>query len=253
MYFGVKKRILSNALMISALISFGSGILSTLVRFAVRKSGSFSADMLNSFLWKLQLAFSVIQVGFTTAVFIYYWRRVRHYMAVIPAEERRVMGMLQEEYLGSDISALDAEDVSKLLEIWGVILIGAQVVYQISSTLYRRFIEQISVLMRTGFDGYNLYMSIYNSTHGFKYLGMMIAIILGITITGIFLSDRYLKACGVVLSCLFLFVFAVINSNTFSFFGMSIGVVWTSVLFHIVDMAGIILLALYLRKRYPGV
>ena len=32
-----------------------------------------------------------------------------------------------------------------------------------------------------------------------------------------------------------------------------IGIVWTSVIFHFVETAGLLLLALYLRERYNGV
>ena len=37
------------------------------------------------------------------------------------------------------------------------------------------------------------YAFLYNLTHGFKYQGMLIALLLGIVVTAIFLSDRSLK------------------------------------------------------------
>lgn len=253
MFLGAKKRILSDALLYSSIISFAAGILTALVRLVVGRVPSLSSDMLNDMVWNLQSGISVVQIVLTFLIFIFHWRLLRHYIETVPAEERRQMGLLQEEFLGRDIPSLTAEDVNKLLEIWGVILVGSEIVYQVTSSLYREFIEQISVFSLSGPAGYGIYLNIYTKTHGFKYLGMMIAIILGIMITGIFLNDRYLKGCGIVLSALFLLLFAVINRFTFTIFGRNVGIVWTSVLFHAVDMAGLILLAIYLRRRYRGV
>ena len=253
MFLGAKKRILSDALLYSSIISFGAGVLTALVRFILGRVPSLASDMLNDMVWNVQSVISVVQIILTFIVFIFYWKRLKHFIETVPAEDRRQMGILQEEFFGKDIPALTAEDVNKLLEIWGVILVGSEIVYQVTSSLYREFIEQLSVFSLTGPEGYGIYLNIYTKTHGFKYLGMMIAIILGIIITGIFLNDRYLKVSGAVLSVLFLLVFAVINRFTFTIFGRNVGIVWTSVLFHAVDMAGLILLAVYLRRRYRGV
>ena len=253
MFLGAKKRILSDALLYSSIISFVAGVLTALVRVVAGRVPSLASDMLNDMVWNAQSVISVFQIVLTFLVFIYYWRLLRHYIETVPAEERRQMGLLQEEYLGKDIPSLTAEDVNKLLEIWGVILVSSEIIYQVTSTIYRDFIGQISLFSLSGPEGYGIYLNIYNRTHGFKYLGMMVAIILGITITGIFLSDRYLKGCGIALSALFLLLSAIINRNTVSILGWNVDIVWTSVLFHAVDMAGLILLAIYLRKRYRGV
>ena len=253
MFLGAKKRILSDALLYSSIISFVAGVLSALVRIVLGRVPSLASDMLNDVVWNVQSGISFVQIVLTFLVFVFFWRLLRHYIETVPAEERRQMGLLQEEFLGKDIPSLSAEDVNKLLEIWGVILVGSEIVYQVTSSLYREFIRQISVFSLSGPEGFGIYLNIYTKTHGFKYLGMMVAIVLGITITGIFLNDRYLKGCGVVLSTLFLLLFAVINRFTFTIFGRNVGIVWTSVLFHAVDMAGLILLAVYLRRRYRGV
>ena len=37
------------------------------------------------------------------------------------------------------------------------------------------------------------FVAIYNNTHGFKYIGLLIALLIGVLMTGIFLNDRLLK------------------------------------------------------------
>ncbi len=101
--------------------------------------------------------------------------------------------------------------------------------------------------------GWTSYVTIYNNTHGFKYMGMLLAILIGVIMTGIFLKDKLLK--GVTLACtaLFLITFSLFQMQTIEFFGKSIGIAWTSVIFHFVETMGLIALALYLRYRYHGV
>ncbi len=249
MFLGAKKHILSNVLLISALISIAAGLLSLLSRLLI-KVPMFDPVMTNGTIWFISGALSVLQIILTAVVFIHHWKMIVRLINLVPEEERKQMGQLQEEYLGKRLPSLTAEEVKKLLEIWGVILIGAQSVYQISSGLYRRFIEELSLVMMGNITAFTM---IYNSTHGFKYLGMMIAIILGILITAIFLNDRTLKISSLILSLGFLVLFGMMGMQTLTVFGHYIGIVWTSILFHLVDMVGLILLAFYLRRRYSGV
>ena len=115
------------------------------------------------------------------------------------------MGRLQEEVFGTKLSALSADAIRRLLQIWAVILIGVEIVYDVTSTLYREFMLQLfSMELLTGGIFSGGFAVLYNSTHGFKYLGMLIAILLGIMMTGIFLNDRPLKAVAGILTLLFL-------------------------------------------------
>lgn len=250
MFLNRNKRILSNALLMSALISLLCGGLNLLLRFLLRNFMSFSPDMLDHRIWIATGFVSVIQICLTLGIFIYYRLKLRYYITLIPEEERHEIGILQEEYLGKGISTLRAEDVKRLLDIWAVILVGAEIVYRISSQIYRMIIAKISAAMRFDPIGFS---SVYSISHSFKYLGMMIAIILGVAITSIFLNDKYLNIACLVLSVSFLLISAAVEMQTISFLGRSIGIIWSSVFFHTVDIAGLLALAFYLRKRYVGV
>ena len=96
-------------------------------------------------------------------------------------------------------------------------------------------------------------MSIYNLTHGFKYQGMLIALLLGAMMTGIFLDDRALKITSIVIACLFMLSIAGPEMFTLSLMGRRYGIVWSSVIFNLMETVGLFALALYLRWRYNGV
>ena len=117
MFLGAKKRILSDALLYSSIISFVAGVLSALVRIVLGRVPSLASDMLNDVVWNVQSGISFVQIVLTFLVFVFFWRLLRHYIETVPAEERRQMGLLQEEFLGKDIPSLSAEDVNKVLPI----------------------------------------------------------------------------------------------------------------------------------------
>ena len=175
-------------------------------------------------------------------------------MGIVEEDDREEMGRLQEEVFGEKLSSLSAQEVSKLLQIWAVIFIGAQIVYEVSSSLYRGFVNDLFDLLSVAvFQDASALLSIYNNTHGFKYLAMVISILIGVMMTGIFLDDRFLKGVAVGTAFLFLVCFALLQIHTVSVLGRSIGIVWTSVIFHFLETAGLVCFSLYLRGKYQGV
>ena len=211
-------------------------------------------DMADNYIWITQLIFSFVRLLAMLAVFLIARKKLSKYMGVVEEDDFAEMGRLQEEVFGNKISSLSADAISRLLQIWAVILIGTQFVYDITSLQYRRFVNELTLLLANGemLTGTS-FVSLYNSTHGFKYLGMLIAILLGVMMTGIFLNDRILKIVTVSITGVFLLSFSVFQMYTFNVFGHSIGVVWTSVIFHITETVGIIVLSIYLRQKYRGV
>ena len=249
MFLGSNERILSKVLIMTALISLMGRVLSFITRIVV-KGFSLEPDMMNSHSWTVSRTVSFIQIILTVVVFSVCWQRLNRIINTVPEEDRKQMGLLQEEFLGSSLPSLTAEDERKLLEIWGVVLIGSQCFYQMSSFMYRKFIEELAGAMAGNVEGF---YSIYNNSHGFKYLGMLVAVLLGVIITGIFLGDRSLKICGFITAVIFMIVFALARMQTVSFNGHYVGIVWSSFLFHLIDVGGLIALGVYLRKRYRGV
>ena len=96
------------------------------------------------------------------------------------------------------------------------------------------------------------FIMLYNMTHGFKYLEILSAILLGVVMTGIFLNDRYLKLGSLAILLLFLVSFGAIQMQTVYLMGREIGIVWTSLIYHITETLGLFLLSLYLTVRYKG-
>ncbi|MBQ4307680.1 MAG: hypothetical protein II759_03805 [Lachnospiraceae bacterium] len=254
MYLSPKKHILSGALIACALIRLGGSFIAAAIRLVLRKGGSALPDMLIEQSEAARSAISAVQVLLSAAVFFLALRRIKHMIDLIPEEDRADLGRLQEEAFGRKVSALSAETIAKLLEIWMAILVGAQILYDISVLIYRNIVVQfLAVTASVGSGAAGSMTAIYNSTHGFKYLSMVIAIMLGIMVTGIFLSDRALELSAAVISAAFIAAFALLRMASVNILNTQIGIVWTSVIFHFVETAGLLLLALYLRERYNGV
>jgi len=144
--------------------------------------------------------------------------------------------------------------VRKLLFIWGVILIPIQLICDISTLLYNRLLDLIwMILSQTNVDNYEaLYALFYDSSHGFKYMGMFIAVVIGIVLTGVILERRNLIIISTVLMTVFMVLFAAINMRTASFdiLSINIGVNFTSVLFHSLMTIGLFILGVYIFKSY---
>lgn len=137
--------------------------------------------------------------------------------------------------------------VKPMLLIWGVILIGVRSIYEITSIIYTDTFSQIFDVTTN-----EQYAYIYNSTHGFKYLGMMLALILGSIMTGIMLKTRRLILYSVLIMLYFIGAFTFLHMYTLrlDFIGKTVGIVWTAVIYHLSESVGLLMLAFYVRVRY---
>ena len=253
MYISMKKHILSNSIMLVAVIRILAAASEGLVRFFMKKSSSISPDMIDSYLWNTQIIVSVLQILITVTIFFLAWKKLNHYMTLIPESDQKDMAELQKEFLGKNIASLSVSSISRLLQLWAVIFVGAELIYDFSSVMYRQF---VSILMDALSDGTGLtdgtFVMLYNMTHGFKYLEILSAILLGVVMTGIFLNDRFLKLFSLAILLLFLLAFGVIQMQTVYLMGREIGIVWTSIIYHATETLGLILFSFYLANRYKG-
>ncbi len=248
MFFGAKKHILSNAILISALARMLEFILSGILRFVAHKT-DISSELINA----LQIALSIFTVLLSAVVFIYYLHKAKTYLSLVDEEDRAEMGMLQAEVFGKDNSTLNGDIISKLLRVWFAILVGAQIMYDVSSGLYSRFIALLNFTTALYGDATGAgYAYFYDFTHGFKYQGMLIALLLGIVVTAIFLDDRVLRVMSYVVALLFLLSSLFMRMTSLNMLGNVVGIVWTSVIFHVIDTVGLMAFALYMRIRYKG-
>ncbi len=252
MYLNKKAHFLSDALFWSAGIHMTSNVVMTLIRRILRARYSSVPDMDNTAIWACQIAVAAIQVVILAYIFIKAWDKLNNTMAVVDESDRIKMAVLQQEIMGNKLPALTGSDIQKLLELWGVILVGIRMVYEICSMVYRRFISDLVDLSEAELTSSEDFIAIYNNTHGFKYIGLLIAISLGIIMTGIFLNDKFLKIVTMIMMTFFLLSFILFGMHTVIVGGYSIGIVWTSVIFHLLETVGICGLGIYLRKSYIG-
>ncbi len=251
MYFSPRKHILSNVILSVTVIRFIGFTVSGIVRTVIRRGGV-EPDMADDIIWRVQFVVAVLTLIASACVFVVQIRRINKYISVVPADDRLEMAALQEEYFGKDNSALNAEIIRKLLETWFVIFVGVQLMYEVFSEVYRHFaLNLYRAVARSG--GEYDYTSLYNLSHSFKYQGMLIALLLGVIMTAIFLDDKTLKLVAILAASIYLLSSTGLEMVTLSVLGQDIGIVWSSVIFHLIDTLGMIGLALYLRKRYHGV
>ena len=254
MYINIKKHILSNTILSVAVVKIVAAICEGVLRAVLEKSDLRAPDMLDIWLWRAQMASSMIQMIIILFLFYRSWKVLNHYMNLVPKEDQQGMGELQKEYFGKNkLSSLSVSSVNRLLQLWAVIFVGAELIYDFTSIMYRRFIGMLMDALSSGTgmsDG--TFVMLYNMTHGFKYLEILSAILLGVVMTGIFLNDRYLKIATVVILLLFLVAFAVMQMQTVYLMGREIGIVWTSMIYHTTETVGLVVLSRYLAKKYRG-
>ena len=237
--------------MLSAIVRLVSSVCRVIIRLILNRKDSMTPDMINTFLWRVQTLFSFLEIAVIAGVFYFTWKKLTCYRDTVEADDWKEIGRLQEETFGAKLSSLSAEAIMQLLQLWAIILIGAESVYYISSLIYKRVTSQL-ILLITDVDQYNDFFSIYNQTHGFKYLAMLTAILLGIMMTAIFLRDRRLGISVLIIAVLFLLAFGILQMQTITFSGREIGIVWTSVIFHMTETVGLFGFSVYLAKHYKG-
>lgn len=253
MYINVKSRILSKSIMLVALVKIVAACLEGIARIIFKKINSSQPDMMDQALWHIQLALSVMQILAIGIIFYRSWSKLRHYMNLIPKEDQLGMGNLQKEVFGNNLASLSVSSVNRLIQLWAVIFIGAELIYDFTSIMYRRFIGMLLDVLEQGSamtDG--TFVMLYNMTHGFKYLEILAAILLGVVMTGIFLNDKYLKLFSLVILLMFLVAFAVLQMQTVYLMGREVGIVWTSIIYHVTETFGLVALSRYLTRAYKG-
>ena len=251
MYVNRKEHYLSNSLFWAAGIHAFANITLFIIRRMVQNTNADQPDIANSTILAGQIAVAAIQVILMAFVFIGAFDKLKSALSVVEESDRLKMAVLQQETLGSKIPALTGDSIAKLLELWGAILIAVRMVYDICSLVYSRFITELFEYSADMTSNEN-FVAIYNNTHGFKYVGLLIALLLGSLMTGIFLNDKLIKVITLILMAFFLLSFVLFEMQTFTVAGYSIGIVWTSVIFHMVETIGIFILGLYLRRKYIG-
>ncbi len=253
MYLSKKVHILTPAIMLTAIFNLLSELASGLARIVLSKLPSLTPDMLDTKMWTIQSAFAILQLLLTIGVFLVARKKLNRLMKLIPREDWSDMGKLQSEMIKDSVATLSITEINQLLQVWAAILIGVEIVYDVTSSAYKSFVTQlVKIVDLSNPETYNAFVALYNSTHGFKYIGMLIAICIGILTTGIFLQDRWLITSSITLTVLFLIAFVFIQSNTIVLASRMVGVVWTSVIFHILQTLGLMVLSAYLFKRYRG-
>lgn len=143
-------------------------------------------------------------------------------------------------------------DTRKLVVLWGVILIPIQIVNDLMVMLYTRMLEIVQhVLEQSGSDpAGQIFAMIYDSTHGFKYICIFLAILLGIIMTAEILEKRKLIIFSAAVGVLFILAFTLFKMQTISFdsaASFEIGINWTSTIFHLLTTFGLFMVGLYIR------
>ena len=253
MYLNTKNHFLSKSIMLAAIVKIVAAFCEGGIRLFMRKSTLLSPDMLDIYLWHSQIAISLLQIFVTALIFYLAYKKLNYYIKLFDRDDLKGMGELQKEYLGDNIASLSVSSVNRLLQLWAVIFVGAELIYVFTSIMYRKFIGILMDALSLGegmTDG--TFIMLYNMTHGFKYLEILSAILLGVVMTGIFLNDRLLKLASTAILAVFLLSFAVLQMQTVYLMGREVGIVWTSIIYHATETIGLFLLSLYLTKNYKG-
>lgn len=252
MYLNTTKHYLSKSICISALISLLAQIINAISR-VVLSSHLSEPDMLNSMIFNFNTAVQAIVI---MLIFCIFWRNLKemkNIMSIVLDDDYEKMGILQKEFIPEGISTLKAEAIFQLLEMWASILIFIQIMSMVSNYQYKRFVSSLyDIIPMDSYENAVAFSGIYNSTHGFKYIGMFSALIIGIFISAVFLKDRFLKFTVAVITVVFLLAFSIFQMFTFATELKIISIVWTSVIYHGLETVGLIMFSFYLAKHYKG-
>ena len=233
-----------------AVVNLVFAATNVMLRNRIHRAGLVNPDMLDDQYWQAQMLLSALQVLVIAVFFGYsYWLLKRKYRGLI---RNGVVNISLEAEDGD--AALSGQMILQLMQLWSIIMVGVKVVDVIFTDIYRRFIADLFQLFDLA-DSKSMAMfrTLYNNTHAFKYIGMLIAISLGIFITGIFLSDRILKIAATGLMILFILSATLMQMGTLTVMNRSVGIVWSSALFQLLQTVGLLAFSFYLRKRYRGI
>lgn len=252
MYLNSQRHYLSKAICISSLLSLFTQLLNALARILFKSKQS-GPDMLNTQVFSINIVIQIILIGFIVLIFLHYIKKMRHLIQIINEDDSDEMAALQKKYIPDSISTLRGESIYQLLEIWAVIMIFVQIISLVSNYKYKSFVSGLyEVLPMDTYENAVTFSDIYNSTHGFKYIGMFSAIVIGIFVTAVFLKDRFLKILATGVTIFFVLAFTIFQMVTFYTEVKIISIVWTSVIYHGLETIGLISFSIYLSKHYKG-
>ena len=151
-------------------------------------------------------------------------------------------------------SYFHSPDVRKLLFIWGIILVPIQAMFELSSLAYRNVLNWMNLFLTTesGEAAEAQYAWLYNSTHGFKYMSMFLAILIGIVVTGTILENKKLIVISAILAGLFMIAFIAVSMFTVSLgsLNLEIGINLTGAIFHGLQTVGLFVLGMYIKTHF---
>ncbi|MBO4373834.1 MAG: hypothetical protein J5829_01895 [Lachnospiraceae bacterium] len=248
MYLSSKKHILSNTLILATVIQFVSVILQFVIA-SILQDGSGINGMPSDSVWSLQHTVTAFSTILILVVFVFAIKKVKGYIGVVDKEDRAMMGRLQEDSFGEDLSALPGEMIQKLLFVWEVILVGVGFMQTLVLVMYRKLIVDLTAIDESGMS----MTKVYGSIDGFKNLTMVFTLLLGIVITSVVLENRQFTVLSIVIAVLFLVAFCIFDVKKADLFGVRPGTDWNSVVFYLISTVGMIIFSLYLRIRYRGV
>ena len=240
MYLSGKKHILTNSLILATVVQFVSVIIQLVLQYRIQ-GGSVQAGMPDAAVWSVQHLVTAFSIIFTLIIFAVAIKRVKGYIGMVDAEDRAMMGRLQEDSFGNELSALPADMIHKLLFLWGVILVGVGIIQTMVTVMYRKLIVDLNAL-----DGTGMSMSrVYGSIDGFKNLVMVFTLLLGIIITAVILENKKFTVLSIVIAILFLIAVCVFDIKRSDIMGIRPGVAWSSIGFYLINTVGMIIFAIY--------
>ncbi len=247
MFVSRENHILSNALIGTAMINICIAVLGVIVRLGLGRSFTNLPDLIGEYREIIHNVIVIIRLFLVAFLFWQARKSLRLYRDRSSREEYIEAAKLLERQDSQKTTALSLYSVGQLLQMWRFILVDISLLQEVSGAMYQIWIHKLSddVLNRNS----EVFVNIYNATHGFKYIGMITALIIAIYVTGLFLRDNKLKNVAMLLMGSFVIAFVFLQMRSIRFVGRSIGVVWTSVLFHGTETFGLLALGVYLRRK----
>ncbi|MBR4544044.1 MAG: hypothetical protein IKO53_07525 [Lachnospiraceae bacterium] len=242
-----KNYILSDSLAKAALLNFLCVLVGAGVRFIFRHAEELNPDMQDMNFALVGMVIAVVRVMLTAVIFLMANRRIK---AVIANEGFADLDKLKEEMNPAGSTLLTAYSTRKMLQVWGVILVAANLLQEFCSRMYQNVMDQMQNYYIGDSMVSNEAVSLYNSTHGFKYIGMITALIIGFFVTGVFLNDRKLMVLSALMMIAFALAFGMFQMFTLKFADRSIGIVWTGVIYHLTNTVVLFIFSQYTRKKH---
>ena len=242
-----KNYILSDSLAKAALLNFLCVLVGAGIRFIFRHAEELRPDMQDMNFALVGMVIAIVRVMLTAVIFLMANRRIK---AVIANEGFADPDKLKEEMNPAGSTLLTAYSTRKMLQVWGVILVAANLLQEFCSRMYQNVMDQLQSYYFGESMVSNEAVSVYNSTHGFKYIGMITALIIGFFVTGVFLNDRKLMVLSALMMIAFALAFGMFQMFTLKFADRSIGIVWTGVIYHLTNTVVLFIFSQYTRKKH---